>query len=52
MCKYLFENRDMGKRRRIKEMKNNIADTKEASFSIAEILGDTTEEPAEANEVQ
>ena len=33
-------------------MKNNIADTKEASFSIAEILGDATEEPTEANEVQ
>ena len=52
MCKYLFENRNMRKRRRLKEMKNNIVDTKEAGFSIAEILEEATEEPAEANEVQ
>ena len=42
----------MGKRKRIKEMKNNIVDTKEARFSIAEILGEATEEPAEAEKVQ
>ena len=33
-------------------MKNNIAHTTEVGFSIAEILGEATEEPAEANEVQ
>ena len=32
MCKYVFENRDMGKRRRIKEMKKNIANAKELVF--------------------
>ena len=33
-------------------MKNNIADTTKARFSIVEILGEATEEPAEADEVQ
>ena len=33
-------------------MKNNIANAKEAGFSVAEILGEATEEPAEAEEVQ
>ena len=33
MCKYLFENRDMGKRRRLKEMKNNIANVEEVGVS-------------------
>ena len=51
MCKYLFEDRDMGKRRRLKEMKNNIANAKEVGFSIAEILGEATKEPVEADEV-
>ena len=52
MCKYLFEDKDVGKRRRLKEMKNNIANAKEVVFSIAEILGEATEEPAEVEEVQ
>ena len=52
MCKYLFEDRDMGKRRRLKEMKNNIANAKEAGFSVAEILGEATEEFNEVEEVQ
>ena len=32
-------------------MKNNIANAKEAGFSIAEILGEAIEEPTEAEEV-
>ena len=42
----------MGKSRRLKEMKNNIVNAKEVGFSIAYILGEVTEEPAEAEEVQ
>ena len=42
----------MGKIRRLKEMKNNIVNAKEVSFSIAEILGEATKEPAEAEEFQ
>ena len=52
MCKYLFENRDMGKRRRLKKMKKNIANAKEVGFSIAKILGEATKEPVEEEEVQ
>ena len=33
-------------------MKKNISNAKEAGFSIAEILGEATEEPAKAEEVQ
>ena len=40
-----IEDRDMGKRRRLKEMKKNIANAKEAGFSIEKILGEATEEP-------
>ena len=42
----------MGESRRIKEMKNNIVNAKEVGFSIVEILGEATEEPVEAEEVQ
>ena len=42
----------MGKRRRLKEMKTIIANAKEVGFSIAEILGEATKEPASAEEVQ
>ena len=41
----------MGKSRRIKDMKNNIVNAKEVGFSIAEILGEATEEPIEVEEV-
>ena len=42
----------MGKSRRIKVMENNIVNAKEVFFSIAEILGESTKEPAKAEEVQ
>ena len=42
----------MGKGRRLKEIKNNIVNAKEVDFSIVEILGESTEEPTEAKEVQ
>ena len=48
----MFEDINMGKRRRLKEMKKNIANAKEVVFSIAEILGEATEELAEVEEVQ
>ena len=42
----------MGKQRRLKEMKKNIANAKEVGFSIEKILGEATEELAEEDEVQ